>query len=185
MNDNSHIKTLDASLSGAVAYLKTELTNIRGNRPSIEPVENLSVTMYDQPMTVKQLGSLSIVPPREIHITVWDREAIAPVMKAIQDAQIGLSTSNDGNTIRASLSAMSNERREEMVKLVKKHAEAARINVRTHRDDAMKALKGSRDKKELSEDEEFTLRDQAQKRVTKANEEIESLVEQKLESIKE
>jgi ribosome recycling factor len=185
MPDNPHIQHLDQELTAAVAHLKNEFNGIRSNRPSLELVEDLKVVYYDQPMTVKQLGSLSISPPRDILVSVWDKAAVGPVMGAIQDAQVGLSVTNDGNTIRASLSALSGERREELTKVVKKMAEAARITVRTHRDDAMKAFKTGKEKKELSEDQEFTYREQAQKRVEKANEEIESLVTAKLQAISE
>lgn len=185
MQDNPYLTTLDQHLTAAVSHLKTELAAVRSNRPSIELVEHIPVTLYDQPMTVNQLGTLSIEAPRTILVNVWDKNSVGPVMNAIQEAHIGLSVSNEGNTIRASLSALSSERREELIKLVKKHAEATRITVRTHRDDAMKALRAAKDKKALSEDDEFRFREQAQKRVEKANEEIEKLTDAKLRSISE
>ncbi len=185
MPENDHIKHLDTGLTAAVNHLKTELAGIRSNRPSIEIVENITAIYYDQPMAINQLGSLSIQPPRTILINLWDKEAVAPVMSAIQNANVGLSLSNEGNTIRATVTALSGERREELARLVKKHAESTRITIRTHRDDVMKALKTGKEKKELTEDQEFTFREAAQKRVEKANAEVETLVENKLASISE
>src|SRR5258708_4019122 len=146
MPDTPYIKHLDTQLTNAVGHLKTELAGIRSNRPSIELVQNITAVYYDQPMPINQLGSLSILPPRTILINLWDKEAVAPVMGAIQNAGAGLSISNDGNTIRATVTALSGERRDELARLVKKNAEAARISVRNHRDETMKALKASKEK---------------------------------------
>ena len=157
-----HIAALEGHLTNTVSHFKEELSAIRGNRPSLELVENIRLTYYDQPMTIKQLGSLSIEPPRNILITVWDQAAVTTVMKAIQDAQVGLSTSNEGTTIRASMSALTAERKEELTKMVKKMAEGTRITIRNQRDDAMKGIRAAKEDKEISEDQEYSLKDRVQ-----------------------
>ena len=110
-------------------------------------IQNIRIGLYDQQLTIRELGSLSILPPRTIQITVWDPGAIGAVMKAIDDAHLGLSTNNDGNTVRATLSPLGDERRDEMTKLVKKISEASRIQIRARREDAVKRLKDSENKK--------------------------------------
>ena len=179
------IKDLEAGLSSVVQKLKQELGQIRGNRPSPEMVQDLRVNIYDQSLSIRELGSLSVLPPRTIQITVWDANALGAIMHAIDAAHLGLSTSNDGNTIRAVLSPLGNERREELAKLVKKTAEGARIQVRGKRDDAMKRLKDGEAAKTVTEDEVFRTKEKAQKAVDKANGDIETAVADKLAELGE
>ena len=177
------IKELDAALSGAVQKLKTEFAGIRGNRPSPEMIQDLKVNWYEQWLTLKELGALSMLPPRTIQVTVWDKNAAGAVMKAIEDAHLGLSATNEGNTIRATLSPLGDERREELAKTIKKTAEAARIQIRARRDEAMKRLKDAEGKKEITEDDSFRAKEKMQKSVDKANAEVESMAKGKLEEL--
>lgn len=174
------IKDLETGLSGAVQKLKQDLGQIRGNRPSAELVQDIKVNLYDQMLSVRELGSLSVLPPRTIQISVWDKAAVGAVMNAINNAHLGLSTTNDGNNIRAMLSPLGNERREELAKLVKKTAEAVRIQIRARRDETMKHLKDAEAKKEITEDEAFKAKEKAQKAVDKANGEVEGFTNNKL-----
>ncbi len=99
-------KDLETALAGVTAKLKEDFGQIRGNRPSPDMIQNIRINLYDQQLTIRELGSLSVLPPRTIQITVWDPGAISAVMKAIDDAHLGLSTNNDGTTIRATLSPL-------------------------------------------------------------------------------
>src|SRR6266404_7020558 len=114
------LKDLESALKITHDKLRDELAAIRGNRPSVELLEDIRLNLYDQELTVKQMGSLSVMPPRSIQITVWDKDAVGAVMKAIENAKAGLSVRNDGQNIIATLSQLGNERREELMKLVKK-----------------------------------------------------------------
>lgn len=105
---------------------------------------------------------------------------VNPIMKAVEAAHMGLTTSNDGTTIRASVSALGDERREELAKLVKKTAETARIQLRGRRDDIMKRVKDGETAKELTKDDVFRGKEKIQKIVDKANAEIEAAVNEKL-----
>ncbi len=176
---------LQKMLDGTVAHLEEELASLRSNRPSVELVERMPVMLYDQPMTIRQLGSLSIEPPRTVLVSLWDQNAVGPVVKAIQEAQVGLSVTNDGNTVRATMAELTSERREELAKTVKKTAEAARISIRNHRDEVMKKVKGAKEAKEITEDDEFSIRDALQKKVDAANKRVDELTERKLTSIAE
>ena len=176
------LKELESALKGVTEKLKTDLSSVRSNRPSPDMIENLMASCYGQTLPIKQLGSLSVVPPREIHVQVWDKDAVGPVTKAIEEARIGLSVSSEGNVIRASLSALSNERREEIMKTVKKTSEEARIQIRGRRDDFMKRLKGD---ETMNEDQVFKGKERAQKIVDSANEAIETMVEKKLAELGE
>ncbi len=182
---NDYDKNLQSELDATVSHLAEELAALRSSRPSVDLVERISLMYYDQPMTVRQLGSLSIEPPRTVLITLWDQNAVSPVVKAIQDAQVGLSVSNDGLTIRASMAALTSERREELAKTVKKTSEGSRITVRNQRDDYMKKIRAAKDAKELTEDDEFSIKKALEAIVDRANKRIEELTEQKLAAISE
>jgi ribosome recycling factor len=179
------IKDLETGLSAITQKLKQEFGQLRGNRPSPDMVQDIKLNLYDQTLSIRELGSLSILPPRTIQITVWDANAIGAVMKAIEGAHLGLSTNNDGNNIRATLSPLGDERREEMTKLVKKTAEGARIQIRAKRDETMKRLRDGENKKEITEDEIFKAKDKVQKATDKANGEVEAMVNNKLAELGE
>src|SRR5579885_2202112 len=108
------VKDLEAALTGVTAKLRQEFGQIRGNRPSPDMIQDLKVNAYDQVLSIREVGSLSVTPPRTIEINVWDSAVIPEVMKAIDNAHMGLSTNNTGNTIRATLSPLGDERRDEM-----------------------------------------------------------------------
>ena len=179
-NGEQRLKILESQLRAAVEKLREELKMIRGNRPSMDLVEGILVNYYEQETPIKQLGSLSILPPRSIQVSVWDKNAVGPIMKAIEKAKIGLSVSNDGNNIIATLSPLVAERREELAKLIKKVSENFRIQVRAYRDEAVKKLKDAETAKELTEDDVFKTKEKIQKAVDEANKKIENLVEGKL-----
>lgn len=179
------LKELESDFGGVFGRLKEELASVRSGRPSVELVENIKVDIYGQEMTIKQLGSLSVVPPRMIHITVWDKSLVGAVLKAIEGAKIGMTASNDGNTIRASLPTLTDERREELSKLIKKMIEATRIQVRNKRDEVMKKMKAMGDEKVLNEDQIFKLKEKIQKVVDEWNGKIEQAMDLKLKEISE
>ncbi len=179
------IKDLETGLAAITGKLKQDFGQLRGNRPSPDMVQDIKINLYDQTLTIRELGSLSILPPRTIQITVWDPNAVGAVMKAIEDAHLGLSTTNNGNNILATLSPLGDERREELTKLVKKTAEAARIQIRARRDETMKRLKDAESKKEITEDEAFKAKEKVQKAVDKANGEVEAMVNGKLTELGE
>lgn len=174
------LKDLDTNLAGAVGKFKQDLGAIRSNRPSSDMLQDLKVNMYDQTLTIRELGSLSVLPPRTIQISLWDASGVGAVVKAIDQAHLGLSVTNDGNNIRATLSPLGNERREELTKLVKKTAEAARIQIRGRREDTIKRLKEAETSKAITQDDAFKSKERVQRAVDKANGDVESMTDAKL-----
>lgn len=185
MNIEEFLKQFENDLKTLAEKLKGDLKMIRSNRPSVEIVEGIKVNLYDQWMTIQQLGSITIQPPRDLVISVWDKNAVGAVAKAIEDAKIGLSVSNDGTDIRASLPVLTDERKAELSKLVKRTVEEARIQVRTRRDEAMKKVKAEKEAKTLNEDQEFKVREKLQKQVEEGNKQIEALLNSKISEIEE
>ncbi len=187
MNQQSekNLKELEVSLKSATASLREEIQNVRSNRPSVEILENVKVNCYGQMMSVKQLGSLNLRPPREIEIQVWDKNTAQAVIKAIEEAKIGMGVSSDGNVIRASLPVLTDERRKELIKLAGKMTETSKIRLRNLRDDYIKKFKASEEKGEMTEDEFFQAKEKAQKFIDEANREAEKMLEDKTKEIEE
>ncbi len=179
------LKNLELGLKQNMEHLKSELGTVRGNRPSPKLVEDISVEYYGQKLTVKQVGAISVVPPREIQISIWDKNAVNIVAKAIESSNLNVSSSVDGNIIHINLPPLSQERREELIKIVKKEGELARISIRNHRDEAIKESKNEFESGKITEDDKFKAKDKIQEATDKANEEIEKILEQKIKEIEE
>lgn len=180
-----NLKELESSLKNTADFLKSELQNVRGNRPSLEILENIKVNCYDQIMSIKQLGSLNLRPPRDIEIQPWDKSTAQAIMKGIEDAKVGLSVSSDGAIIRASLPLLTDERRREFVKLAGKVAETARIRLRNQRDEYIKKFKTAEENGEITEDELFQTKEKTQKIIEEANRKIDEMLESKIKEIEE
>ena len=179
------VKDLEQKLKALMESLKQELANVRTNRPSAKLVENVKVGYMEQQFTIKQLGSISIVPPREIDISCWDKNAAGSVAKAIENSGLGVSAAVDGSLVRVNLPILTNERRTELSKFVKSMTEQSRIRIRALRDDANKKVEQSFKEKTISEDQKFKMRKQVQDVVDKVNQETEILLLNKLKEISE
>ncbi|MFA5098596.1 MAG: ribosome recycling factor [Candidatus Paceibacterota bacterium] len=179
------MNNLEQKIKQALDYFKNQMLSIRGGRSNAKLVEDIAVDYFGQKMPIKQLGSISVVPPREIHISVWDKNAASAVLKAIDSSNLNVGTNLDGNIVRVSLPPLSGERRIELTKLVKKETEDAKIKIRGLRDEENKEISGRFDAKEIGEDEKFKLKEKVQGIIDKANEEIESILESKIREIEE
>lgn len=179
--DEDYKIQLENKLNSLVNGFKEELSGIRANRPTPKLVEDIKVDYLGQKLPIKQLGSIGIAPPRCIQIIVWDKNAVASIAKAIEEAEIGAMPSIQDNVIRISLPPLTEERRRELIKLVKKIAENVRIKIRFLRDEYNKIVK----KSELREDERFKRLEDIQETVDKANKKIEELLDNKIKEIQE
>lgn len=175
-----YLKELEIKFNEIFESLKEEFSSLRTNRPTPKLVENIKVEYGDSLLTVKQLGSIGIELPRSLTVTVWDVNITPQVAKAIEAANLGVSVSHDGNVIRINLPELTAERREELSKIVKSSAEKARIKMRTIRDETNKRVNAEPDK-----DVKFRAKEELQKIVDKFNGEVDMLVENKLDEIKE
>lgn len=182
---DTFLKELEAKLKESLDFLHGELQGVRSNRPSVGLVEDVRVEAYGQQLTVRELGSLSVRPPRDIEVSVWDPSILNPTAKAIESAKAGFSVSVSGTLIRITLPPLTDERRVELSKLVKKMVEASRITVRGHREDVNKKIRAAEDAGELSEDQAFKGRERVQKSVDAANQRIEAMLEAKIAELAE
>jgi ribosome recycling factor len=148
-------KSLDA--------FKHELTKIRTGRASLSLLDGIRVEAYGSSLPLNQVGTLTIPESRQIVIQPWDPQVMPSIEKAILKSELGLTPVNDGKVIRINIPQLTEERRKELVRVVKKVAEEYRVAVRNHRRDAIDTLKKLKKNKEISEDEQFKLQDEAQK----------------------
>jgi ribosome recycling factor len=160
--------------------LKEEMMSIRTNRPSPKLVEDVKVNYMGQVVSVKQLGSISVEPPRDLIINVWDQSAISNIVNAIEAANLGVGTSNQGKQVRVSLPQMTEERKQELIKMIKSMSEDGRIKMRVERDEAVKNIKELKD-----EDDRFRAKEKLQILVDTFNSGIDDLVEKKTKDILE
>lgn len=179
------IREWEGQIASRVEAFQNELHSLRTNRPTAKLVEDIKVDSYGQETPIKHLGSISINPPRDINVSIWDVSAVASVAKAVQDAGLGVSVSVDGNLVRITLPMLTEERRKELVKVVGKLAEETRIQIRRLREEMNKKIESAEKEKKISEDQKFKDRERVQKTVDKANLEIEVSVLKKTEEINE
>jgi ribosome recycling factor len=150
-------------MENSLGAFKYELSKIRTGRASLSLLDGIMVEAYGSPMPLNQVGTLTIPESRQIVIQPWDPQVMSGVEKAILKSDLGLTPVNDGKVIRINIPQLTEERRKELVKRVKKVAEEYRVAVRNHRREAIDTLKKQKKNKEISEDEQFRLQDEAQK----------------------
>jgi len=172
-------KDIEQKTKAIFDALRQEIVSIRTNRPTAKLVEDIKADYFGQQTPIKQLASISIVPPREIDISVWDKNALAPVVKAIESSNLGVTANVDGNLIRINLPPLTDERRKELTKLIKGIVEQSRIKIRAMRDEANKKTK------DAPEDQKFKLKEKIQDIVDKTNKEIEAMLAAKIKEIEE
>ena len=179
------IKDLDLKSRALLDSLKQELSGIRTNRPTPQLIEDIEVNYLGQMLKVKQLGSISVLPPRELQVTVWDKNSVATVSKAIQDSPLKLNPSIEGNAIRLRLPPLTEERRDELVKVAKSVTEKLRIKIRNLRDEINKKITQAEGAKTINEDQKFKLKKRVDEAVGKVNKDIEDLLNGKVKEISE
>jgi len=159
---------LQQELDKTVTAFRKDLSKVRTGRASTALLEGIMVDYYGTPTPLNQLGNLSVPEPRLLVIQAYDRGAMVNIEKAILKADLGLTPNNDGKVIRIPIPELSEERRRELVKHVKKVAEEFRVSVRNHRRVMIDKLKEIQKGKEITEDE----LKQGQERVQKMTDEF-------------
>lgn len=143
----------EEEMKDRVEKLRGEFGAIRTGRASPQLVEGVKVEYYGQPVPMKQVASLSVAEGRTLEIRPWDPTALEAIEKALHKADLGATPQNDGKMIRLSFPSMTAERRQELVKVVRKMAEEAKVSIRNSRRDFLEKVKKSEKAKEISEDE--------------------------------
>lgn len=167
----------------ALEHLKTEFSKMRVGRAAASMVDGVRVEVYGSMMTLKEVAALGVPDAKTITIQPWDRGLINDIEKAVLAANLGLTPINDGKLIRINMPPMTEERRKEFVKQIKKDGEDAKVAVRNVRRDAMDGLKKSKDGGTVSEDEQRRLQDEIQKMTDHFIQEVDKLVDIKSKEV--
>jgi ribosome recycling factor len=146
------VKDTSARMERSIEAFRKELGKVRTGRASFSLLDGVKVDYYGTLTPLQQVGTLSVPESRLITVTPWDTKMIGPIEKAIQGSGLGLNPSSDGKTVRIPIPPLTEERRKELAKMVRKMAEDARVAVRNVRREAIEKLKDREKKKEISED---------------------------------
>ncbi|MDR6224201.1 ribosome recycling factor [Desmospora profundinema] len=168
-----------------IQALKRDLASLRAGRATPSLLEKVTVEYYGSEMPINQMANVSVPEPRLLVIQPWDKSALAEIERAILKSELGLTPTNDGNLIRISIPALTEERRAELVKVVKKTGEEAKVAIRNIRRDANEEVKKMEKNGELSEDELRRSQDEIQKLTDRFIKEADQVVEDKEKEVME
>jgi len=179
MNITQAISDAVAAFHKAIEHLKSEFARLQVGRANTSLVENIPVDVYGTSQPIKAMASISIPDPKTIQIQPWDRSNLNEIEKAIVGIGTGLNPLNDGVCVRVNIPPLTEERRIELTKHVKKIAEDARISVRTARQDAHNVIKDLKSKSEITEDDFYKNDKELQSKVDDVNKQIDELADAK------
>ena len=176
---DERIQKYEEKMKKTLASLEAELTTIRAGRANPHILDKLTVDYYGSPTPLQQVANITVPEARMIQIQPWESSLIKGIEKAILTSDLGLNPSNDGKIIRLIFPELTEERRKELVKDIKKKGEAAKVAVRNIRRDANDAFKKLKKEEDVSEDEIKELEDKIQKLTDKYIKDVDAAVENK------
>ncbi len=156
-------KTTEQKMQKSLEALKADLGKVRTGRAHTGLLDHLMVDYYGNPTLISQVANITLIDARTIGVQPWEKKMIGAVERAIRDSDLGLNPSTNGEIIRVPMPMLTEERRRDLIKVIKAEGENARIAVRNIRRDANNTLKDALKKKELAEDIERRLQDEIQK----------------------
>ncbi len=179
---NEKLTPYDSKMKKSINFLVEELSAIRAGRANPKLLDRIKVDYYGTPTAIQQVANVSVPEARIIQIAPWDKTLIKEIEKAILGSDLGITPSNDGTVIRLVFPELTEERRKELSKEIKKKGEETKValrNIRREGSDMIKKLKGT----EVSEDEQKDLEDELQKLTDKFVKEADKAVEEKSKEI--
>ena len=172
-------KETEVKMQKAVEAMKREFQEVRTGRAHPGLIEGMHVNYYGTPTLLKQIASISVPDPRTIIIQPWDPTAIPEIEKTISNSKLGIPPNNDGKVVRLNIPQLSEERRNELKKVVKDMAEHGRVSLRTIRREANEKIKKNEKEGHVSEDDSFRTHEEIQKAIDKYIKEIDKILEEK------
>lgn len=178
-------QVLEEKMRKSISILKEELNTVRAGRANPALLDKIMVDYYGSPTPLKNISNISVPDPRSLMISPFDPKSVHDIEKAINVANLGINPSNDGKVIRLVIPAVTEERRKELIKVVKKYGEDAKVAVRNERRDANDELKKQEKAGELTEDDLKKALDDVQKKTDKAIKDIDQIIADKEKEIME
>lgn len=180
---NERVKPFEDKMSKTMEVLKEEYASVRAGRANPHLLDKLRVDYYGTPSPIQSVANISVPEARVIQIQPWESKMIKEIEKAILASDIGITPGNDGKIIRLVFPELTEDRRKDLVKDIKKKAEAAKVAVRNVRRDANDAIKKAAKGNEISEDEQKQIEDEIQKMTDKFVTEIDKATDAKTTEI--
>ncbi len=177
------LKVYEEKMEKSIASMMNEFASIRAGRANPHVLDKIKVDYYGTPTPIQQVGNISVPEARMILIQPWEKSMIKAIEKAIQTSDLGINPNNDGSCIRLIFPELTEDRRKELAKDVKKKGEAAKVAVRNIRRDANETIKKMEKNDEISEDDRKDAETRIQKMTDKAIEKIDKAVENKTKEI--
>lgn len=168
-----------------ISVLKSELNTVRAGRANAALLDQIQVDYYGTPTPIKNLANVSVPDPRSLLITPFDPKSVASIEKAIMISNLGINPSNDGKSVRLAIPQLTEDRRKDLTKIIKKMGEDSKIAVRNSRRDANDHLKKAEKKSELSEDDLKVEMDEIQKLTDTCMKDIDEIVSAKEKELME
>jgi ribosome recycling factor len=183
--DEKNYTEAAARMEKTLSSLRTDLNKIRTGRASLALFDDIRVDYYGTPTPLNQMATLSVPEPRLITIQPWDNSVIGEIEKAILKSELGLTPTSDGKMIRINIPRLTEERRKELVKVVRKMAEGAKVAIRNIRREANDQLKGLEKNKKISQDQLHQWMDKVQKSTDQFIEKVDGILAAKEKEILE
>ena len=180
---DERLQQFETKMNKTFANLESEFQSIRAGRANPHVLDKIKVDYYGTPTPIQQVGNVSVPEPRMLQIAPWDKSLIKPIEKAILTSDIGINPSNDGTVIRLIFPELTEERRKDLAKDVKKKGEAAKVAIRNIRRDANDTFKKMNKANELTEDDQKDLETKLQKMTDKFVADIDKAVDVKTKDI--
>lgn len=178
---NQKLSETKKHMEKGIEHLKAEFGKLRVGRAATSMVEGVKVESYGSTMTLKEVAAITIPDAKSISIQPWDRSVIGEIEKGILAANLGLTPINDGKVIRINLPPMTEERRKDFVKTIKKLGEDSKVGLRNMRRDALEDMKSNKD--DFSEDDTRRFQDEVQKLTDHYTQDVDKLVEAKSKDV--
>jgi ribosome recycling factor len=179
------LNNAEAKMKKTIDALRSHLGSIRTGRASPALVEHLHVEYYGTDMPLNQLANVSVPEARMLVIQPWDKGAIKAIEKAIQNSDLGLNPNNDGQVIRLAIPALTEQRRKDLVKLVKKEVEEQKVSLRNVRRDGLSDLKKLEQDKQIGEDEHKRAQEQLEQLMGQYTKQLDQLGQTKEQEVLE
>ena len=180
---SERVKEYSDKMQKTIDHLQSEYAAVRAGRANPHVLDKIRVDYYGTPTPIQQVGKVSVPDPRIIQIQPWEKGILKDIEKAIQASDIGINPTNDGTVIRLVFPELTEERRKELVKDIKKKGEATKVAIRNIRRDANDAIKKAGKTDDISEDETKKMETDVQKMTDKFIENIDKMVENKSKEI--
>ena len=170
-------------MNKTISVMKQEYNSLRAGRANPQALDRITVDYYGSPTPINQVGNISVPEPRMLIIALWDTKMIPAVEKAIQKSDLGINPANDGKVIRLIFPELTEERRKDLAKVIRKKAEESKVAVRSIRRDAMEELKKQKKDNLLTEDDQKKLEEKVQKLTDEKVKEIDTIAQAKEKEI--